>query len=324
MRKALIVGINDYLGTLSPLKGCLNDASAMHAVLEKNGDDSPNFSIRDLLDVTKKAELKKAIVELFSGSGDIALFYYSGHGFVNDINGYLATPDACSYDEGLPMSELMNIVRNSKFKNNVIILDCCFSGTLGNTGGTVFPSSEIVMGTTILTASTAEECAIEIDGHGVFTNLLVQALQGGAADFTGNITPGGIYAFVDRSLGPWYPRPMFKTNVQEFVSLRKVTPQVPVDVIRLLTTYFEKPDDIFPLDPSFEYTNSPEEKHEVIPPYANPSNVAIFQSLQKMQSIGLVVPLDAPYMYFAAMQSKSCRLTPLGIHYWNLVKEKRI
>ena len=323
MRKALIVGINDYRGTLSPLKGCLNDATAMHTVLETNGDNSPNFSVVDLHNVLKKAELKKAIVQLFSGSGDVALFYYSGHGFVNDINGYLATPDACTYDEGLPMSELMNIVRESRVRNKIIILDCCHSGTLGNMGGTT-SSSEIVLGTTILTASTAEGCSIEIDGHGVFTNLLVQALQGGAADFIGNITPGGIYAFVDQSLGPWYPRPMFKTNVQEFVSLRKVTPQVPIDVIRLLTTYFEKPDDIFPLNPSFEDTNSPKEKHEVIQPYANPSNVAIFKSLQKMQSIGLVVPFDAPYMYFAAMQSKSCRLTPLGIHYWNLVKEKRI
>ena len=43
MRKALIVGINDYPG--QPLKGCLNDAHAMKTVLETNGDGAPNFDV---------------------------------------------------------------------------------------------------------------------------------------------------------------------------------------------------------------------------------------------------------------------------------------
>lgn len=53
-------------------------------------------------------------------------------------------------------------------------------------------------------------------------------------------------------------------------------------------------------------------------------NVAIFKNLQKFQSVGLVMPVDVDHMYFAAMNSKSCRLTALGYHYWRLVKDKRI
>jgi hypothetical protein len=29
-------------------------------------------------------------------------------------------------------------------------------------------------------------------------------------------------------------------------------------------------------------------------------------------------------MYFAAMEGKACRLTPLGRHYWQVAKEGRL
>lgn len=43
-----------------------------------------------------------------------------------------------------------------------------------------------------------------------------------------------------------------------------------------------------PLNPSFESTNSAGQIHEIVEPYANPENVAIFSDLQKLESIGLV------------------------------------
>lgn len=63
---------------------------------------------------------------------------------------------------------------------------------------------------------------------------------------------------------------------------------------------------------------------KLIEPYSVPDNVTIFKDLQKFESVGLVVPVDEDNMYFAAMNSKSCRLTALGYHYWRLVKDKRI
>lgn len=88
--------------------------------------------------------------------------------------------------------------------------------------------------------------------------------------------------------------------------------------------YFKDPSDEFQLNPSYEDTNSPTIEHKVIVPYADTNNVKIFKDLQKLQSIGLVVPVKADYMYFAAMESKTCKLTSLGYHYWRLVKERRI
>ncbi|MBU6158883.1 MAG: caspase family protein [Bacteroidetes bacterium] len=322
MRKALIVGINNY--PKAPLRGCVNDASAFSGIIEANGDGSPNFDVRLVTDVPTKSELKGLIIELFSGDCETALLYFSGHGLLDDIGGYIVTPDYKPNDEGVSMDEILTIANDSKAQNRVIILDCCHSGALGSPKNLGGKSAHIGEGVSILTASRDIESAIEINGHGVFTNLLLDALQGGAADLRGHITPGSVYAYIDQALGPWDQRPVFKTNITRFTSLRTVTPQVPIDILRKLVDYFPTPQDEFYLDPSFEDTNAPVVEHKVVEPHAKPENVAIFKHLQKFQGVGLVVPVGEPFMYFAAMNSKSCKLTALGYHYWRLVKEKRI
>jgi len=321
MKKALCIGIDNYRG--SPLCGCINDAKCVSALLSKNSDGSPNFDVKTVMDVKSKSILKGLITDLFSGDCDTILLYYSGHGFLNEFGGYIVTPDSTMYDEGVPMDDILTLANNSTIKNKVIILDCCHSGAMGNPNITD-KKSMLSEGLSILTACRDKEPATEINEHGVFTNLLLEALKGGAADLRGNISPGGIYAFIDRSLGAWYQRPVFKTNVTRFVSLRTVIPQVPDDILRSITEYFPDPTDEFPLDPSFEDTNSLNVEHKVIEPYATKENITIFKRLQKLQSIGLVVPSGADFMYFAAMESKSCKLTPLGHHYWKLVNDGRI
>lgn len=321
MKKALVVGINNYLS--SPLRCCINDASGVATVLETHGDGSPNFDVRLEIDVKTKSKLKTMIVELFFGNSDIALLYFSGHGYLNEIGGYLVTPDHERYDEGISMDEILVLINQSKSKDKIVILDCCHSGALGTPtigGG----ASQLKEGASILTASRDDEPSLEINGHGVFTNLLLDALQGGASDLRGHISPGGVYAYIDQALGAWEQRPVFKTNVTRFTSLRTVTPQVPLDTLRKITEYFPTPQNEFKLDPSYEDTNTKDVKHVVVVPYAKPENVAVLKNLQKFQSVGLVVPINSEYMYFAAMESKSCRLTALGYHYWRLVKDKRI
>jgi len=321
MKKALCVGINNYHS--SPLKGCINDASAVATLLETHGDGSPNFDVMLKTDVSTKAKLKEMITNLFSGDCDTALFFFSGHGFLNEIGGYIVTPDYTRYDEGVSMNEILSLANLSKIKDKIVILDCCHSGAMGSpnlTGN----ASQLQEGISILTASRDDESSIEINGHGVFTNLLLDALQGGAADLRGHISPGGIYAFIDQALGAWDQRPVFKTNVTRFTSIRTVIPQVSIGTLRKLVDFFPSPQDEYNLDPSYEVTNSKDVKHTIIEPFAKDENVEVFKKLQKLQSVGLVVPVDADYMYFAAMESKSCRLTSLGYHYWQLVKDKRI
>jgi len=313
MRKALVVGINNY--PTAPLLGCINDASAFATIIEKNGDGSPNFAVKLETNITTKSQFKTLVRELFEGDSDIALLYFSGHGFFNDLGGYIVTPDHQQNDEGVSMDEILVLANKSKAKDKIIILDCCHSGAFGSptiSGGT---SSQIIEGVVVLTASRPDESAIEVNGHGIFTNLLIDALQGGAADLRGHITPGSVYAYVDQALGPWDQRPVFKTNVTRFTSLRTIKPQVPTETLRKIIDYFPSAEQEYALDPTYEFDNK-----EI----AIPEKVAILKDLQKFVSIGLVVPVGEEHMYYAAQNSKSCKLTALGYHYWRLIKENKL
>ena len=87
------------------------------------------------------------------------------------------------------MDEILALANQSQAKNKVVILDCCHSGALGSStiaGGNIAQLSE---GLSVLTASRDSEYAMEVDGAGVFTSLLIDGLKGGAADLRGNITP---------------------------------------------------------------------------------------------------------------------------------------
>jgi hypothetical protein len=326
MRKALVVGINDY--KVNPLNGCVNDANAIKVILETHEGGAPNFGVKLLTspgDTIDRAKLRGAVDELFKGDCDVALLYFSGHGFIKSAGGYLVTTDAKKYDEGVSMDEILNYANSSWAKNKVILLDCCHSGAFGTPTIPGNNLAQLSEGLSALTASRDFESAIEINGNGVFTALVVNALQGGAADVRGHITPGSIYAYVDQALGPWDQRPIFKTNVTSFTSLRTVAPRVPDATLRKLIDYFPSPQDEHKLDSSYEFTNTHDlQQPEIQEPVANPVKVAIFKDLQKFVSVGIVEPVDEEHMYYAAMNSKSCKLTALGFQYWRLVKEKRI
>lgn len=315
MKKALVVGINDYPS--SPLSGCVNDANSLAAILESNGDGSPNFGIKLLTcpstDITRPV-LREAIEQLFDGGSDMALLYFSGHGYIKSTGGYLVTVDAKKYDEGVSMDDILSLANQSKARNKVIILDCCHSGAMGTPSITGSSTAQLSEGISVLTASRDSEYALETNGAGVFTSLLIDALKGGAADIRGNITPGSLYAYVDEALGAWDQRPIFKTNVTSFSPLRVIPPKVPFETLRKITQYFPVAEAEHKLDPTYEDTE----------PTAKPDNVKIFKDLQKFQSVGLVVPVDAEFMYFAAINSTSCRLTALGYQYWRLVNEKKL
>ncbi|HDR6299961.1 TPA: caspase family protein [Bacillus cereus] len=316
MRKALVVGINNY-HEISPLYGCVMDAYSVSAMLERHSDGTINFGVNLLTAVgtneqITRTDLKRNVIELFNDDSDVALFYFAGHGYIESTGGFLVTSECTSGDDGFSLNELLNIANKSKSRNKIIIIDSCHSGI---TGDNISDGNALLSeGLTILTASSAQQYASEKDGCGVFTSLLVDALNGGAANLLGEITPGSLYAHIDQSLGPWEQRPIFKTNVRNFISIRKTNPPISLTKLRLLPELFENVGSEFALNPSFE----PESKNP------NPENVEKFKTLQAYNRVNLVLPVGEDHMYHAAINSKSCKLTPLGIHYWNLVKNGRI
>lgn len=325
MRKALVVGIN-YYENCGTLFGCVDDAYSVKASLERHGSDSSiNFDCKLLTgtgptDCVNKADLKDSIVELFETKYEIALFYFAGHGHIESTGGYIITTDSVRGDDGLSLNEILTLANKSPSENKIIVLDSCHSGIVGSSS-TSDSLASLAEGLTVLTASTAEQYATEEDGKGIFTTLLVDALGGAAANLTGDITPGSIYAHIDQSLGAWDQRPVFKTNVKQFVSLRKVSPPIALSDLHLITELFPMPGFEFHLDPTFE----PEMKgRDLGMPDPIPENTQKFAVLQKYNRLNLLVPISVQNMWNAAMESKSCKLTVLGEHYRALVKKGRI
>lgn len=316
MRKALIVGVN-YYENFNDLNGCVPDAYSVNSILSDNSDGTKNFDTKliasfDTNTAITRSELKAIVQELFQDDNDISLFYFSGHGYIENTGGYLITSDCSTGDDGFSMTELLKIVNDSKVKNKIIILDTCHSGAMGDYD--IDTNIAVINeGVTILTASQKTEYSIDEGDGSLFTKLFVDALSGAASNLIGDVSPGGVYAHIDQSLGAWGQRPVFKTNVKKFVSLRKTQPPISLldlkKIVNLFDSSFEHQ-----LDPSYE----PESKNPI------KENTEKFAIMQKYNRIGLVVPVDAEHMYFAAMESKSCKLTVLGEFYWKLVKENRI
>ncbi|MBD2344908.1 caspase family protein [Anabaena subtropica] len=153
-RDALVVGINKYnFAGLSGLKSPANDAEAIAKRLSEAGnfhvkrspqfldpfeDNAPRVSPNQEL---KLADLEKALEELFYPEGksipDTALFYFSGHGLRKEgriKEGYLATsdtnPDVGNW--GLRLKWLRELLQESPVRQQIIWLDCCYSGELLN------------------------------------------------------------------------------------------------------------------------------------------------------------------------------------------------
>lgn len=324
MRAALVVGV-DYYAHGPALHGCVADARSVHALLAHNGDGSENFVVHPVSGTEEaplsRRELMSRIEQLFGSEADLALFYFAGHGHVAATGGYLLASDATSGDDGIRLEDVARLANRSRIRNRIIVLDSCHSGIAG--AQPTSPNvSELASGTTILTASTHDQYATERDHKGVFTALFVDALGGAAANPLGEITTGSVYAHIDKAL-PWYDgqRPVLMTNVRNFVPLRTVPSELSVTELRQITALFPSPGIPHALDPSYE----PELRgRSPGMPAPDREKTRKFAILQKFNRFHLVVPVAAPHMWHAAMESKACKLTALGEHYRALVERNRI
>lgn len=319
MRRALCVGIDEY--AFGPLHGCVSDAERVQAVLAKNQDGSPNFECKTLVapigsgqSAVTRTILREHVSRLFKDPAEVALLHFSGHGTVNNLDGYLVTQDAKKYDEGVGMGEVLKLANDSKADEVVILLDCCFSGNLGSAPIVDNSKAFLREGISILTAGRGDQPSVETGGGGVFTSLVVDALDGGAADLLGAVSAPAIYAYVEAALGAWDQRPLFKSHVSRVLVLRSCFPPVDRAVLRELPKLFPLPAEDMPLNPSYECTSEDQD----------PEKVVVFGDLQRLVRARLVTPVGVQHMYDAAVQSKACRLTSTGRYYWRLAKDGRI
>jgi hypothetical protein len=317
MKRALLVGIDHY-EHFSDLSGCVNDVTAVEPLLRRNDDDSPNFDCVTRTAVTggvTRDQLLSDLDALLSGGADVAILYFAGHGHGSGADVTLVTEDGTSQTPGIAFSELLTKIATSPVREIIILLDCCFAGSAGGVPQLGTSATTLRDGVSILAASRGDQTAAEtVGGQGLFSTYLVGALDGGAADVLGKVTIAGLYSYLDESFGAWDQRPVFKANVDRLNEIRRCQPAVPLAELRMINELFPTADHNFPLDPSYEPTEPPKDEH----------HEQVFGTLQKYRAAKLLEPVDAEHMYFAAMESKACRLTPLGRHYWHVADDGRL
>lgn len=146
---ALLVGINDYPDG-NQLKGCENDVEAMKEYLKgyyPEGEDADTY-IRTLVNTEANREnIIAHFLEHFraAGDGDMAFFYYSGHGDSFNRPPQLFDPGGsdlcqslvCHYAPGKrvdiadkELGAMIHDVTTGKDVFFLAITDCCHSGTI--------------------------------------------------------------------------------------------------------------------------------------------------------------------------------------------------
>jgi hypothetical protein len=316
VKRALLTGVDTY-DHFNDLSGCVNDVDAIAPLLARNESDSPNFDCQKRTSATggvTRDELLTDFDALLGGGADVALAYFAGHGSSSQSDVVLVTQDGTGPTPGIPLSEIMGKIATSPVKEIVLILDCCFAGSAGGVPQLGSAAAALRGGVSILAASRGDQTAAETSaGRGLFSTYLCGALEGGAADVLGRATVAGLYAYLDESFGAWDQRPVFKANVERLHDLRACRPAVPIDELRRITEFFPTPDAVLALDRSYEPTEEP----------TDAAHEEVFAILQRYRPAKLVEPIGEEHMYYAAMNSTGCRLTPLGQHYHHLAAERR-
>ncbi|WP_017314093.1 caspase family protein [Mastigocladopsis repens] len=199
-RDALVVGINKYpflkdsTGNYKHLTTPATDAEAIAQLLENHGDFRvkrfPNIIIDERLQVdpnttVEAGTLKQAIADLFLPKStkipETALLFFAGHGIREDLNGliegFLATSDVNPRKSqwGVSLQWLWKTLQQSKVPQQIVWLDCCFSGELLNFNDTELRSHSSGCDRFLIAASRDYGVAYQqLDGkHGVFTGALL-------------------------------------------------------------------------------------------------------------------------------------------------------
>ncbi|MFG3260396.1 caspase domain-containing protein [Streptomyces sp. NPDC048172] len=234
-RVALLIATYEYEDEgLRRLTAPAHDAEALAAVLRDPG--IAGFEVTTLLNEPHH-RVGEAIGELYRDRlhNDLTLLYFTGHG-LKDEDGrlYLATSDTRRRSllfTSLPAGQIDQAMSASECRQQVLILDCCYSGAFPASGDRSKGDTSVHTlerfqgrGRTVLTASDATRYAFEGDrlrgdaSRSVFTHHLVEGLRDGSADLDGDgdITLDELYTYVHERVVQEQPhqRPKKQDNVE--------------------------------------------------------------------------------------------------------------
>jgi hypothetical protein len=213
-RLALVIATTTYADTsLRQLRAPARDAADLRDLLAD--PQIGGFTVTSVVDSTAQG-VRSAVEEFLTGRdpGDLLLVYLSCHGLV-DLRRrlYFSATDTVKdrlASTGVEAEWLLDQLEDCRARQQVVILDCCFSGAFakGAKADTDLALGERFhgqgRGRVVLTASRASEYSFEgepVPGSAmpgsVFTTALVAGLRTGAADgdHDGYISVDDAYAY---------------------------------------------------------------------------------------------------------------------------------
>jgi WD40 repeat protein len=232
----IAIGINEYRNPALDLNYARADAEAFSKIIQDRSSGLfKKIEIHELIDT---AATKNNILSLMDELSrivkpeDVLLFYYAGHGsMVGNKFFFIPTESVSLYQEDrLNQESIYAGLVQEKLKNipalkQIVILDACQSGGSTEILAQRGASEEKALaqlsrgsGVHVLAASGSEQFAAEVSelGHGVFTYIILDALQGSAdgAPKDGNVTIYELKAYLN-------------DQVPEITEKYKGTPQWP-------------------------------------------------------------------------------------------------
>jgi uncharacterized caspase-like protein len=215
----LSVGINQYKNPRMSLNYARPDADSFSKIMDEKGTNLfKSIELHTLYD--EQATRGGILAKLDALAGkinpeDVFIFYYAGHGSMVDNQFYFIPTEALRlYDasalhkEAIDAGALQERFRNIKALKQLIIMDACQSGgsveLLANRGASeekAIAQLSRSAGIHVMASAGSEQFAAEFTelGHGLFTYVLIRALQGEAdgAPKDGKVTIYELKSFID-------------------------------------------------------------------------------------------------------------------------------
>lgn len=214
----LSVGINEYKNPKMTLNYARPDAESFGKIVDEKSSLFKNIELHSLYDAdATKDNILKKLEELSSKvhQEDVFIFYYAGHGSMVD-NQFFFIPTGSSrlYDlsslqkDAIEAGVLQDRLKNIKALKQLIIMDACQSGgsvellaTRGAAEEKAIAQLSRSAGIHVMASAGSEQFATEFAelGHGLFTYLLIKALQGDAdgAPKDGKVTIYELKSYLD-------------------------------------------------------------------------------------------------------------------------------
>ncbi|MFA6143576.1 MAG: caspase family protein [Sulfurimonas sp.] len=190
---AIVIGIDEFKAKELNLKYAEADASLFGATLYKRTKDifsKVNIDYMKKMDFTTKTAILAKLDTLKDiSANDFFVFYSATHGIVVDDTYYMITSNLDQIDnakikeDSISEDDLRQAFKKIPTANKLLLFDTCYSGSINEkVSKQLAKSSTSKLNLTSMTAANSVQTALEglADGHGIFTYVLSEALEGDA------------------------------------------------------------------------------------------------------------------------------------------------